>query len=229
MNRTSDKRLEKHYRIGQAAEILGLTPENLRLHLRAGKVAAIRTPGGHWRIPETELLRLTGHSTESIHRDNARSKSCVIYARVSSQKQAEAGHLNRQVTRLLEFAANQQLEVLETITDIGSGLNESRKGLLKIFKLAREHAMDHVVVEFRDRLTRFGFQFIAECLSLNSVHVLIKEDTLAIDSNDPDLNKELVEDLISIIYSFSGKLYGRRSAKFRKLKKCVEQVSMEDT
>jgi excisionase family DNA binding protein len=212
---TPQNGLEKHYRIGQAAELLGFTPEGLRHHLKAGTVQAIRTPGGHWRIPERELRRLMGQPISD-------TQACVIYARVSSQKQKAAGNLTRQVARLQEFAQKNHLAIRETITDVGSGLNEKRKGLAKVFKHAEERQIKYIVVEFRDRLTRFGYRYVTAYLAAYGVEVLVKEPIAPKGTSDHVLNQELVEDLIAIIYSFSGKLDGRRSAHFRRLRRCVK-------
>lgn len=234
MSRKNHVKLEKHYRIGEAAKVLGLATINLRGHIKKGRVKAVRTPGGHFRIPESELLRLTGQSRKEEDTPEGKKK-CVIYARVSSQKQAKAGNLERQVERLHKYAWEQQLNVVDVIKDVGSGLSETRKGITKLFKHTEEHNMDYVLVEFRDRLARIGYRYIQDYLASNEVEILVKESDKKEEASDEDLNKELVrdhseigqsptEDLISIIYSFSGKLYGRRSAKFRKLRRCVQQA-----
>lgn len=214
--------LEKHYRIGQAAEVLGLSIPNLRLYLKDGTIQAVRTPGGHWRIPERELLRLTGQASRGI-------EGVVIYARVSSQKQKHAGNLDRQVERLQQFAKGQQLTVIKTITDVGSGINDKRKGLSKLFRLAQDQRMTAILIEFRDRLTRFGYQYVTDYLAASGVEVIVTNSLTSQNATDEALNQELVEDLIAIIYSFSGKLYGRRSARFRKLRRCVKEVLTSDT
>ena len=69
---------------------------------------------------------------------NEKTNTCVIYARVLSYKQKETGNLERQVERLKEFAREQQFAVLDIIKDVGSGLNENRKGLVKLFRFTRE-------------------------------------------------------------------------------------------
>ncbi|MFX0095287.1 MAG: IS607 family transposase [Candidatus Hodarchaeota archaeon] len=227
MSRLKHEKLEKHYRIGEAAKILGLAPINLRGHIKAGHIRAIRTPGGHFRIPESELLRLTGHPSEGEGEDE-RKKNCVIYARVSSQEQVKAGKLDRQVERLHKYAWDNQLNVIDVITDVGSGLSETRKGITKLFKHTQAHNMDYVLIEFRERLARYGYRYIRDYLASNEVEILVKEADEKVEGRDEDLNKELVEDLISIIYSFSGKLYGRRSAKFRELRRCVEQAHQSE-
>jgi len=212
--------LEKHYRLKEVSEILGITVPNLRLMIDAGKIQAIKTPGGHRRIPESELLQLLGHPV-------AEPRTCAIYARVSSQKQKTAGHLDRQVDRLRGFADGLSLQITAVITDVGVGINENRKGLQHLLKLARNRRIRVVLIEFRDRLTRFGYRYVYDYLALCGVEVLVKEESSPKDQNK-DYHQEQVDDLIAIIYSYSGKLYGRRSAKFRNLKLCVQQILVEE-
>lgn len=223
MSSFKKKPLEKHYRIGQVAEALGMTVINVRTYLSNGIIRGIRTPGGHWRIPESEVRRILKPTGQAITAPS--TITCVIYARVSSQKQKQAGNLTRQIERLQKYAQQQHLQVLKIITDVGSGLNENRKGLAQLLRIVETQTVDYVLVEFRDRLTRFGFRYLSTILANYGVEVQVKEQVAINHKKEADLNKELVEDLIAIIYSFSGKLYGRRSAKFRKLKLCVTQVT----
>ena len=220
------KPLEKHYRIGQVAEALGMTVTNVRTYLRKGTIRGVRTPGGHWRIPESEVKRILEPTGQAITAPSV--PTCIIYARVSSQKQKNAGNLTRQIERLHEYARQQQFQVLKIITDVGSGLNEKRKGLAQLLRLVETQPVDYVLVEFQDRLTRFGFRYLSAVLAAYGIEVHVKEQTMKNHEKEGDLNKELVEDLLAIIYSFSGKLYGRRSAKFRQLKRCVAHVTQTE-
>lgn len=213
---------ERHYRIGQVAEVLGMSIANLRLYLKNGTIKGVRTPGGHWRIPEREILRLLGLPETENSQDEG--KRCAIYARVSSKKQQKTGNLERQVERLCVLANEREFDIIKIIADVGSGLNENRKGLKRLFKLVKSNQIDVVLVEFRDRLTRFGYWYIAEHFRSQGVEILVKEELNQKTNNKRDLNQELVDDLISIVYSFSGKLYGRRSAKFRKIKQDIKQT-----
>jgi len=97
------------------------------------------------------------------------------------------------------------------ITDIGSGLNEDRKGFKKILRQATEKKISKIVVAYPDRLTRFGFKTLKELLGAFGVEVV------ALNHEDKDPREELVEDLITIISHFAGKLYGMRSHKYREV------------
>jgi predicted site-specific integrase-resolvase len=89
--------------------------------------------------------------------------------------------------------------------------------------------MSQILIEFRDRLSRFGYQYLTAYFALAGVTIRVKEDTTNPPTEESDLNKELIENLVAIIYSFSGKLYGRRSARFRKLRRCVKATFPPET
>ncbi len=137
-----------------------------------------------------------------------RPAGVAIYARVSAKKQQDAGNLNRQRERLLSYCVTNKLEVVDVIEDVASGVNENRKGLKKLFELARRGEIDAVVVEYKDRLARFGFEYLKEALASYGVKIIIVEED---ESKSP--NEELVEDLIAIVTSFSARLSGKRGAK----------------
>jgi putative resolvase len=132
------------------------------------------------------------------------------------------------VERLQQFAKDQQFPVTEIITDMGCGINDKRKGLSQLFCLAQEQRMTAVLIKFRDCLTRFGYRYVSEYLAASGVEVIVTPPLSSHNATDQALNQELVEDLIAIIYSFSGKLYGRRSARFRRLRRCVKEVLTTD-
>lgn len=95
---------------------------------------------------------------------------------------------------------------IEIIQDVGSGLNDCRKGILSLLNKIQKDEVRRVIVLHKDRLTRFGFNYIkAVCDAHNTEIVLVSEETL-----DRSISEELAEDIISIIHSFSGKLYGMR-------------------
>jgi len=196
--------LEEHYPLRKAAAILGVHPITLRRWEREGKIRCIRTPSGQRRFPRSEILRLLGENLPSGRR-------AVVYARVSSAKQAGAGNLERQRQRPEEHCRARGYEVVAVIAEQGSGLNEKRKGLARLFKMAREGKMDLVVIEFKDRLARFGFTYIERYLNAFGVKVEV------VNGEEPkSLQEELVQDMLSILTVFSAKLYGARSKEFRK-------------
>ena len=131
----------------------------------------------------------------------------VIYARVSTHKQNQRGDLDRQIQKIKDFAITENPKSIETITDIGSGLNDNRKGLNKLIKWVQEDKVDRIFISYKDRLTRFGFNYLkAICDDHNTQIVVVSSETL-----DKSTSEELAEDIISIIHSFSGKMYGLRS------------------
>ena len=124
----------------------------------------------------------------------------VLYARVSSSDQKE--DLARQLDRLRNYAAARGLNVVEEITEIGSGLNGKRNKLIKALKGSR-----NLLVEHRDRLTRFGFDYIEAALEASGRHILV--------INQTEEKKELVQDLVDVCTSLCAKIYGQRSARNR--------------
>jgi len=96
---------------------------------------------------------------------------------------------------------------VEIIEDVASGVNEKRRGLKKLFKLVREGKAENVIVEYEDRLARFGIEYIKEFFEEHGVNLIVVEE------REKSPEEELVEDLISIVVSFAGRIYGKRGAK----------------
>lgn len=131
-----------------------------------------------------------------------------IYARVSSSDQKS--DLDRQVARLAVYAATEKLKVSSVVKEIGSGLNGRRKELLKL--LAGD---THILVEHRDRLCRFGFEYITAALSAQKRCVIVV---------DPEeIQDDVVRDLHEVIVSMCARLYGKRAAA-NKARKALEVI-----
>jgi len=194
------------YKIGEASRILGVHPNTLRKWEKEGKIKAIRI--GRDRVfLEEEIMRLLGKE-----RDNA----VAIYARVSSRDQSK--DLEKQLEYLRQKLPTTYDKVYE-IKDIGSGLNGKRKGLLKLIELTRAKKIRAIYITYPDRLTRFGYEAFKEFFRALGVEVI---EVNGKKFKEPQ--EELVEDLITIITSFAGKLYGLRS---HKTKRIVEKVKEE--
>ena len=101
----------------------------------------------------------------------------------------------------------------EIISDIGSGINYKKKGLKELIKLITQNKVEKIVVLYKDRLLRFGFELIEYIASLYNCEIEI------IDNTEKSEQQELVEDLVQIITVFSCKLQGKRANKARKLVK----------
>ena len=138
--------------------------------------------------------------------DDSNVRHDVIYARVSTHKQKERGDLDRQIDKLKLFAIDKNVNNLKVISDVASGLNDNRKGLIRLIKSVQKGEVNRIFISYKDRLTRFGFNYIKQICDFNNVEIIIMSD----DQEDKSLEFELAEDIISIIHSFSGKLYGLR-------------------
>jgi putative resolvase len=144
-------------------------------------------------------------------------KGIALYARVSTQGQK--ADLARQVERLKSYAASRGYQVTKIIQEIASGMNDTRPQLLK---LLTDPQMGKIVVEHRDRLTRFGFVSIEQLFQMQgrTIEVLFPTDT----------KHDLVDDFSAVITSMASRMYGRRHSKERaeQIKQCVEQVLKQE-
>ena len=127
---------------------------------------------------------------------------CVIYARVSSGDQKE--ELDRQVGRVVEWATQQGCRPDEVVKEIGSGLNGNRRGLRRI---VGDPTVGMIVVEHRERLSRFGFEYVEAALAGRGARILVMDDG--------ELEDDLVRDVTEVMTSLCARLYGRRSARRR--------------
>jgi len=200
----------------EACRRLGVHPNTLRKWDREGKISVVRTVGGRRRIPESEVERLIG-----FVRPDA-SRKAVIYVRVSSHDQKQKGDLERQKQSLLDYVRSRGYEVVAVLEDVASGLNENRKSLSKLFGFVDGRKIGVVAVAFKDRLTRFGFRYLERYFSSHGVRVEV------VNGEEPkDAYQELVEDLIALVSSFAGKLYGLRSHKYDRVVEGVKQLITE--
>ena len=190
--------------IGEAAALLGLQVRTLRLYANQGRLPCERGPGARraFRRPDVERLR--------DQRLGRRLGALVLYARVSSHRQAQEGDLKRQLARLESYAG--QRVIAARYHDIASGLAEGRAGLRRALAACARPGVSELVVTHRERLARFGTGAIEQLLAQLGVRLtVIGEDA------DPgaSVESELVRDMLAIVTSFSGRLYGARSAKAR--------------
>ena len=103
------------------------------------------------------------------------------------------------------------LTIVKTYKDIGSGLNTNRRGLWNLIRDAKKYQFSLVLLNFKDRLTRFGYIYLKTYLGEYNIHLLCLNK---LDDKSPE--SELVEDLVAIIHSFSGKLYRMRRTEQKK-------------
>ncbi len=205
--------MDKLFSISKASEILGVSDETLRNWHREGKLIPIKTQGGHRRYKESDINNLLGNAPAVSETDKDLENKVAIYGRVSSHDQKQKGDLDRQCQRISEHCAKRKYAVEHIIKDVGSGLSDTRTGLNRLFDLVIEKRIGKVIIENKDRLTRFQFNVLVRFFDSYGVIVECVENEETSDEQD------LVNDIMMLMASFSGKLYGKRSAKRRKEKK----------
>ena len=161
------------------------------------------------RIPRSEIEKIVG---------TLNGRLVVLYARVSGHGQK--GDLDTQIERLRAFAQAERkgTEIL-VLSDVGSGLKASRRQLQRLLKLVCEDKVAEVVITSEDRLTRFGQEYLETLFACFAVMLTVLEPG---EEKTPE--QELTDDLLALIASFSGRLYGLRSHKQKELLQCAHAV-----
>jgi excisionase family DNA binding protein len=177
--------------------------------IKSGRIVAYSV-NGRWRIPYSEVERLL--------KGVQRVKRVAIYARVSSNTQKN--DLERQVDVLkLWVSKNFPNAEYIIVTDIASGLNEDRRGLRKLIEMAKRREIRAVVITYRDRLTRFGFEYLKTLFNILGVDVYVM-----FQEEPKNCVQELVEDFIEIVTSFASRIYGRRSKRYKEVVSCIGEA-----
>lgn len=191
----------KYYSSKTVTQMLGVTAQTLRNWDKENKLKPSYVKSNGYRYySEESIYQFTNNS-------NKKSLHIIGYARVSSKKQSD--DLERQVNNLKEYLESKYTD-FEIITDIGSGINYDKPGLKKLIDKINNHEVDLIVVLYKDRLLRFGYELIEYFASINNCKIKVLERTL-----DKTQDQELVEDLIQIITVYSCKLQGKRKKKTR--------------
>ena len=192
--------MSEYMSISKAAEYLNVAKSTLRNWEAEGLITPLRTASNQRRYTKEMLDEVLQGNVKAA---KPKKLLTIGYCRVSSVHQKE--DLQRQkdvVSRYCEVNGYQ----FKIIQDIGSGLNYKKKGLTELINMICKKQCERVVVNYQDRLVRFGFEIIETICQANDVDLVVINQT---DNVDP--NSELVEDVLSIITVFSAKLYGKRS------------------
>ena len=205
------------YKTGEVAALLGVTIPTIIRYCNSGLLPSHKTEFGHRRLQAEDVYRYLA-SQNMVYDDTESIKSDVIYARVSTHGQAERGDLERQVEKVKLFAIEQNVNNLIVKTDIASGLNDNRKNLLSLIDMVQKGEVNRIFVLYKDRLTRFGYHYLKKICDFHGVSIVVVSDEI----DNKSQSEELAEDIISLIHSFSGKLYGLRH-KIRKEIKCDDE------
>ena len=189
-------------KLSQYAKQQGISYRTALRWFRDGTIQGYQAPSGTIIVTEREQVQ---HVSEKV----------AIYARVSSSEHREK--LERQAERLSQYCTVRGYQVALVVKEIASGVTDSRPKLLSLLK---DTSITRLVVEHRDRLTRFGFHYIDVLLSVQGRVIEVVNPA----ENDKE---ELLADLASIIYSFCARLYGQRRAK-RKTEQVVQELQAKE-
>lgn len=196
--------MSKYYSINKASKILGVSAQTLRNWDAKGKLHPHHTSSNGYRYYSQEQLNQVMNIKPNLDR------LVIGYCRVSGNKQKD--DLERQVENMKVYLTAQG-KPYEIITDIGSGINYNNKGLKELIQRITQNKVEKIVVLYKDRLLRFGFELVEYIASLHDCNIEI------IDNIEKTEQQELIEDLVQIITVSSCKLQGKRSNKVRKLVK----------
>jgi excisionase family DNA binding protein len=191
----------KIYKITEASRYLGVSINTLKTLANNQKINSFKTTGGHRRFRQDDLDSYMGIEKKK------EEKLTVIYARCSTAKQKE--NLERQKERLRKHAENKGYKFV-IIDEIASGINERRKGLHKVIKLCFEGKVERVLIEYKDRLARFGYEYLDAIFKYLEIIVEI------VETKEKKYEEELAEDIMKILTCYSARYYGARGGRKKK-------------
>ena len=198
--------------ISKVSELTGVTIKTLKIWDNEGKLKAkYKTPGGHRRYDLDDIEKYLGNNQQT-------QRNVFIYCRVSTKKQQEAGNLQRQKERLIKYCNDKQYNIVQIFEEVASGLNDKRRELVKMFRRLNE--VNLIVIEYPDRLARFGYNYLKEFAKSFNVDIEIVEQ-----NKESESNEEMVQDLVSVVTCLSAKLYGSRGG--RKVKEDIQKSIQE--
>lgn len=189
---------------------------SLRNWANEGKIQYIETPGGNRKYRYNDLVTLLGQPEKEIP---VKERKVILYARVSSQKQAKDGDLQRQVDTL-EAKFKEKFPQTKYIIkkDVGSGINWKRKGFVFLLDEIHQGHISKVVISDKDRLCRFAFELVQYIFKQNGIEILVLNANNEIgELEESNKRTELSEDLLAIVNVFVAQANGYRSARNRKL------------
>lgn len=205
-----------YYKTSEACKILGIKEGILRKWDAEGKIKTIRTPGG---IRLFDISSLDPRTNLYAIREK-KEPVAIFYSRVSSSKQKD--DLERQKEYIKENCSEQYKRYQE-ITDIGSGINYKRPGLLRILGLVKEGNVSHVIVASKDRLARFGYELIEWLCKEYGTKILV------LNTEDTTPEEELGTDLMSIVQVYCCRWNGRRRYKTKDKELKIENKTIDGT
>lgn len=195
--------MEKLIAIGKFAKMVGVHSQTLRRMHERGELIPAHISKDGYRYYSTEQLQQ--FSFKNVYQ---KERVTIGYCRVSSSHQKE--DLQRQIDNVKAYMTAKGYQY-EVISDIGSSINYEKKGLQQLIERINNHEVNKVVVLYKDRLVRFGFELIKLFCELNGTDIEV------IDQSQISKEQELSDDLIQIVTVFANRLYGSRSKRTKAL------------
>ena len=192
--------MNRFIKIGQAAQILGVTAQTLRRWEAKGNLLPAKVSPGGTRYYDSDAL---------LGFQQVESDLTIGYARVSSHDQKK--DLKTQSELLSSYCSAKGWR-FEVIQDLGSGMNYRKKGLKRLLDLIIERKIKRLVLTHKDRLLRFGAELIFTLCEAKQIEIVIINQ-----GGEVSFEEELTKDVLEIITVFSARLYGSRSRKNEKL------------
>lgn len=193
------------YTTGDIAKLFNVTPRTIQQWDREGLIGFDRTPTNRRKVSKEKLIEYL-KTRNMFYEDERGEKKDIIYARVSSQGQVKQGDLDRQVSYIIGQVSD--LKNLVVLKETGSGLNSKRKKIQQLIRMIMNDEVSRIFVTYKERLTRFGFEYIETICNMKDVEIVVLQD-----KEEKTIEQELAEDIMMLLASFSGKLYGLRSHK----------------
>ena len=186
--------------IGKFAKTVGVTTTTLRRMHQSGELIPAHISNGGTRYYSTEQLKLFQSSNNE--------RIVIGYCRVSTPSQKDDLETQVQNVKSYMYAKGYKFDIIK---DIGSGINYKKKGLKELINRIENNEVSKVVILYKDRLIRFGFELIEYLCEINNVEIDV------IDNSECSKEKELTDDLIQVITVFANRLYGQHSKKTKRL------------
>lgn len=197
--------MKKYIKPSEYANMMSLSKKTVYVHFHNGLI-----PG--YQDKNTGTIYLENPEFNQRYKRNDHLTKVVLYARTSSSQNKQL--VEDQLNRLRQYATSKGYTIVREIKEFGSGLNDNRRQLNSLFD---DNSFDIIIVEHKDRLTRFGFNYLEHLFNNNNQKI---EVINYVDNVDEDI----IDDFTSIITSFCARIYGKRRSK-RKLTKMIGELN----
>lgn len=160
------------------------------------------------------------YDIDSLNSESIDTRQNVIYARVSTTNQKT--DLNNQINLIKSYMLANGISPDAVYSEIASGINDNRPELNKLLHDIFDKKIKTVYITYKDRLTRFGFNYFKNIFAMNGVELIVLDN---LENTEKTYQDELTEDLISVIHHYSTKLYSNRRKRMKEIQKLLEEES----